>query len=75
MTSQRDARPVITRQMRNLPTGFLGEIISELRKVVWPTREEATRLTMLVVVVSVSVGCALAGIDYGFHTFIRWFLK
>ena len=74
MTSQRDTRPAIARQMRNLPTGFLGEVISELRKVVWPTREEATRLTMLVVIVSVSVGSALAAIDYGFHSFVRWIL-
>jgi preprotein translocase subunit SecE len=43
------------------------EIISELRKVTWPTREETTRLGFAVIVVSVSIGLALGGVDLGFN--------
>ena len=42
---------------------FVGEVISELKKVTWPSREEATRLTLLVLAVSISVGTALWIID------------
>lgn len=45
---------------------FVGDIIGELRKVVWPTRREATRLTIMVLIVCVAVGIILGTIDYGF---------
>ena len=43
------------------------EIVSELRKVTWPTREETTRLGFAVIVVSVFMGLALGGVDLGFN--------
>ena len=46
---------------------FARDIISELRKVSWPTREETTRLGFAVIVVSVAIGLALGGIDLGFN--------
>jgi preprotein translocase subunit SecE len=39
---------------------------SELRKVVWPTREQAARLTGVVIAVSVAVGLVMGGLDYVF---------
>ena len=45
---------------------FFGETLSELRKVVWPTRQEATYLTTLVIVVTIVAAIALGVIDYGF---------
>jgi len=50
---------------------FFGEVISELRKVVWLSRREVVYLTFLVVVVAGSVGLVLGAIDYGFANFIR----
>ena len=44
---------------------FVRESRIELRKVVWPTRQEATRLTLLVIGVSAAVGLVLGGFDYG----------
>jgi preprotein translocase SecE subunit len=46
---------------------YMLEIGSELRKVSWPTREETTRLGFAVIVVSVSIGLALGGVDIGFN--------
>ena len=49
---------------------FIGEVFSELRKVVWPTREEATRLTILVITISLIVGAVLGALDIGFGDLI-----
>jgi preprotein translocase subunit SecE len=57
---------------KNLPGGkssrfgFIGNIIAELRKVVWPTRNETIYLTVLVLIVAGVVGMMLGAIDYGF---------
>ena len=48
---------------------FFGEVVSELRRVTWPTREETTRLTILVLVVSVAIGIFLGVIDIAFARF------
>ena len=45
---------------------FIRDIIDELRKVTWPTRREAVRLTIMVIVVCVVVGIFLGALDYGF---------
>lgn len=42
---------------------FFGEVVSELKKVTWPTRQETTRLTILVIAVAVSIGIALGLLD------------
>ncbi|MBI2017734.1 preprotein translocase subunit SecE [Candidatus Daviesbacteria bacterium] len=43
---------------------FLKEVQEELNKVVWPTREQTLRYTVLVVIVAVVVGILLGGLDY-----------
>jgi preprotein translocase subunit SecE len=47
------------------------DIISELRKVVWPTREDTVYLTVVVVVVTLILGAILGAIDIGFGWFIE----
>ena len=42
---------------------FFGEVVSELKKVTWPSREEAVRLTLLVIAVSAATGFALGLVD------------
>jgi len=54
------------RAVRHNPiTQFVRESRIELRKVVWPTRQEATRLTLVVIAVSAGVGLILGGFDFG----------
>ncbi|MBI2334175.1 preprotein translocase subunit SecE [Candidatus Daviesbacteria bacterium] len=43
---------------------FLKEVRGELNKVVWPTREQTVRYTILVIVVAFAVGAVLGGLDY-----------
>lgn len=45
---------------------FLMDIISELRKVVWPTREDTFHLALVVVIVTIIFGAILGAIDIGF---------
>ncbi len=42
---------------------FYRETVGELRKVSWPTREEATNLTIIVLVVLVAMAVFLGTID------------
>ena len=50
---------------------FVMNIISELRKVVWPTRGETSNLTMVVIVVSVAVAILLGSVDWGFNRILE----
>jgi len=45
---------------------YIGEIAAELKKVVWPTRAETRRLTIMVIIIAGSVGIFLGIADYGF---------
>ncbi|MCH8186095.1 MAG: preprotein translocase subunit SecE [Chloroflexi bacterium] len=48
---------------------MFGEVVSELRRVTWPSRQETMRLTLMVIAVSGVVGLFLGGIDMGFARF------
>ena len=45
------------------PVQFISEVIAELKKVTWPTREETIKLTVMVVVISFVVGGFIGGLD------------
>ena len=46
--------------------GYFREVMGELKKVIWPTREETRRLTIMVIIISVAVGAFLGALDMGF---------
>jgi preprotein translocase subunit SecE len=47
--------------------GGVRDVLAELRKVTWPTREETTRLGIAVIAVSIAMGILLGGVDVGFN--------
>lgn len=49
---------------------WLMDIISELRKVVWPSRSDVWHLTVVVVIVTLIIGAVLGAIDIGFGQLI-----
>ena len=53
---------------------FLSEARFELRKVVWPTREEATRTTWVVVAVGILIALMLAVFDFFIQAAVKWIL-
>jgi len=61
-------KPVPARKSR---FSFFAEVVAELRKAHWPTRKEALRLSLLVLVVCSIVGGILGGLDY---VFLRLFM-
>jgi len=48
---------------------YIQETIGELRKVTWPTRKEATNLTIIVLVVTLTMGLFLGVLDFLFSQF------
>ncbi len=48
------------------PQQFVKESIAELKKVVWPTKQQVVKLTLIVVGVSLLVGAFIGGLDYLF---------
>ncbi|RLT42782.1 MAG: preprotein translocase subunit SecE [Chloroflexi bacterium] len=47
------------------------DIISELRKVTWPSRRETANLTGVVIIVSLALGVLLGGADLFFGWLIQ----
>ncbi|WP_229073978.1 preprotein translocase subunit SecE [Actinoplanes sp. DH11] len=54
--------------------GFFREVVSELRKVIWPTRRELLTYTSVVIVFVTVVTAIVAGLDYAFGKGILWAL-
>ena len=53
---------------------FLSESRFELRKVVWPTRQEAMRTTWVVILVVIVISLILAGFDVVIQGAVKWLL-
>ena len=53
---------------------FLAESRFELRKVVWPKRQEATRTTWIVIAVVVVISLLLAFFDVIVQAAVKWLL-
>lgn len=55
---------------------WIADILTELRKVVWPSRQDTVHLTVVVLIVAAIIGAALGGLDLGFawlveHSLLR----
>jgi len=50
--------------------GFLKEVKSEMRKVVWPTFPDFMGATVIVLVVMVAFSIYLGSVDYLFYKFV-----
>ncbi len=72
------AKNAVKSTIRNTPSksrsprfgvfSFFGEVFSEMKKVTWPSRQETTRLTMLVLAVSIAIGAMLGVLDFLYTT-------
>jgi len=56
-------------------TGFFKEIFQELKKVVWPTREQLTKNTLTVITVCIIIGILIWFFDWGLSSLINLLLK
>jgi len=53
----------LTEKKDNAINRFYRETVGELRKVSWPTRDEATNLTVIVIIVLVGMAVFLGTVD------------
>ena len=53
---------------------FLAESRFELRKVVWPTRQEAGRATLMIIIAVIVISLILAGFDLVIQWGVQWLL-
>ena len=58
------------RRRQNFVTRIARETVGELRKVSWPTRQEATQLTILVLAVVLVSSAVLGALDLVFQRLI-----
>ena len=56
------------------PIAFLQETFGELRKSVWPSREETARLTVVVIILAIAAGFFLGGLDRVFSEIFTRFV-
>ena len=69
VSSRRNQPPISPRTVGRVnPVTFLQETVSELRKSVWPSKEETTRLTAVVIVLAIIMSIFLGGLDRLFQT-------
>ena len=73
---KKDSKPVEkkVRKEPNFVTRYYKETTGELRKVNWPTRQEATNMTILVVIVLVIMTIFLGTVDGLAALFITWII-
>jgi preprotein translocase subunit SecE len=55
-----------TKKERTKPTQFFKEVVAELRKVAWPTRQEVVAYSLVVLVSTIVVGAMIFAMDYIF---------
>ncbi len=63
-------QPTATKKKGFRLFNYIGEIINELKKVVWLTRREIAYLTGLVLIVTIIAGIILGALDFGFSELV-----
>jgi preprotein translocase subunit SecE len=59
----------------NALSNYIKGSIEEMKKVTWPTKEQATRYTILVIAISLVVAIFLGSIDYLFAEGLKLIIK
>jgi preprotein translocase subunit SecE len=66
MTTQANKASAKSAPAKKSRFSFFVEVVAELRKAHWPTRQEAVRLSVLVLAVIIIVGLILGALDLAF---------
>ena len=57
---------------RTSPALFTRQVVSELRKVIWPTRKELVTYTTVALVFIIFMSAIVLTLDYGFTKLMFW---
>jgi len=60
------------KQDRTTPALFTRQVASELRKVIWPTRNELATYTAVALVFIIVMSTIVLTLDYGFTKLMFW---
>ena len=60
---------------RTSPGEFMRQVQAEMRKVVWPTRQETVTTAIFVAILMVLLAVFFLGIDSMFGAAVNWLLK
>ena len=55
-------------------TGFLKDVVAEMRKVSWPKRKQLTRYTIVVISTVVFMAIYFGLVDLGISEVMEWYL-
>ncbi len=64
-TAAKDSNPI---------TRYVRDVRAELRKVTWPTREQAVNLTIVVTAVTVALSLFLGSFDFIFSRLVEFLI-
>jgi preprotein translocase subunit SecE len=54
------------KKQRTKPTTFFREVIAELRKVAWPSRQEVVAYSIVVLISTIVIAAIIFGMDFVF---------
>ncbi|MDV8001306.1 preprotein translocase subunit SecE [Rhodococcus sp. IEGM 1408] len=58
-------KPEDTRSNRTNPFQYVGQVVEELRKVIWPTRNQMVTYTIVVFLFLIFMTALVSGVDFG----------
>lgn len=56
-------------------SGFLKDVVSEMRKVSWPKRKELTRYTIVVLTTVIFMAVYFGVVDLGISKLMDWYVS
>ncbi len=59
----------------NFLINYIKSSIEEIRRVTWPTKNQAIRLTIIVFVFCVLMAFVIGALDFGFNMLYNYLLK
>ncbi|MFA5821391.1 MAG: preprotein translocase subunit SecE [Candidatus Gracilibacteria bacterium] len=59
----------------NFLTNYVKSSIEELRRVTWPTKNQAIRLTIIVFVFCILMAIVIGALDFGLNELYNYLLK
>ena len=68
-------RTPLSKTERTNPVQFYREVVAELRKVAWPTRDEVRNYSIIVLIAVLVVTGLVAGLDWVFGSGVLWLYK
>lgn len=62
-------------QFGSSPVKFLKEVRTELKRVIWPSKQDVIKMTTIIVVVSLIVGLFIGVLDFIFTKLMQIIVK